>query len=291
MRTVRLSLVGATILAMLGGLGSAVLAQEAEAPDATSELLFELAVPRSALPDDLTALEAGGWTLEAGIDVSGEPQASQANESMRNRAIMVTSGTFLIEPTTEALLWRTPGATPEVTPAGAAVTLGPGAAIYLSSVSADEIDPERYLRVANPGTEDATGFTFHAHEGSMGSPSGGFPTGLRWGTWPGRLTAVLNDLDWTTADEAIFRLTRHGGDPGVAIESPAAPATRVYFVESGAVQQVKSRPDGESTALWGAGTHGKLMSGEDVEQTLTVVGGAAASFLELVAIPRSTTSE
>ena len=292
MRTfLRLHLVGATILAMLAGSGSAVLAQQAETPEVTSELLFELAIPRSALPDDFTALEGGTWTLEAGTDVTGEPQASQANESMRNRAFLVTSGSLLIEPTTEALLWRTPDTTPVVTPANVDVTLGPGEAIYLPAVSANEIDPLRYLRVANPGTEDATGFTFHAHEGSMGDSFGGFPTGLRWGTWTGRLTAVLNDSDWTSADEAVFRLTRHDSDPGGVIESPAASATRAYFVESGTVQQVRSRPDGESTALWGAGANGKLMSGEDIEQTLTAVGDEAALFLELAAIPRSTTSE
>ncbi len=254
---------------------------------ATSELLFELSVPRWALPDDVTALEAGGWILEAGTDVTGEPQASQANESMRNRAIMVTSGTFLVEPTTAALLWRAPGSTPEVTPAGQAVTLHPGEAIYLPAVPADEIDPERYLRVANPGAEDATGLTFHVHEGPTSSPFGGFPSGLRWGTWRGDLVGLLsaNATEWTAADEALFRLTRHRGDRGATIESSPAPATAVYLIESGTVEFTMSGSHGEFTEVWRAGNKVSPLAVDGVKQTLTVVGDEAASFLELVAMP------
>ncbi len=265
-----------------------------ESPEAesTSELLFELSVPRWALPADLTALEAGDWNLEAGTDVTGEPQASQANESMRNRAMMVTSGSFLVEPTTDALLWRAPGSTPEVRPAGEAVTLQPGEAIYLPSVPADEVDPERYLRIANPGAVDATGFTFHAHEGSTGSRFGGFPSGLQWKTWPGDLV-VLQPFatDWTAADEALFRLTRHHADPGATIASSASPATSVYLIESGALEYTGPGPGGETTTVWKAGTEGSYWAIEGIEQTLTVMGDEGASFLELLAIPESSATE
>ena len=260
-----------------------------EAPEATSEMLFELSVPRWALPDDLTALEAGGWVLEAGTDVTGERQASQGNESMRTRAIMVTSGAFLIEPTTDALLWRTPGTTPTVTPAGEAVTLRPGEAIYLPAVPTDEVDPERYLRLANPGAEDATGVTFHAHEGPRAF--GGFPSGLRQDTWRGELLNLPNPSEWIAADEVLFRLTRQSAGPGTTIAPPTTPATAVYLVESGIMERSLSGPGVELSVVWKAGHTGSNLAAEGVEQTLAVVSEEAASFLELVAIPRSSVSE
>ena len=267
-------------------------AQGTGMPAATGESSFELAIPRWALPDDPTALEAGDWTLEAGTDVTGEPQASQANESMRNRAFMVTSGSFLIEPTTEALLWRAPGAAPEITPAGEAVTLQPGEAIYLPAVRADDIDPERYLRLANPGPDDATGVTLHVHEGPIGEPFGGFPPGLRWQTWPGDLVVLPPfATDWTSADEALFRLTHHRADPGTTIESPVAPATTIYMIESGALEQITSGSGGEYRTVWRTGGKYSFQAAEGVEQTLTVAGDEPASFLELVAMPRGSISE
>lgn len=296
------------ILALFGGfliagtltaprIDDAMPAAMPESPEAEAVvgILFELAVPRWALPDDPTALEAGGWTLVAGTDVSSMPPASQANESMRNRAFMVTSGAFLIEPTTDALLWRAPGAQPQIAPAAEPVTLQAGEAIYLPAVRADEIDPERYLRIANPGSEDATGVTFHVHEGSTGAPFGGFPSGLRWKTWFGDLVGLGPiTTDWTTADEALFRLTRHRVDAGSlidSVESTTVPATTIYLMESGALEQIVSGPGGEFGSVWRPRTQYSFQAAENLEQTLTAAGDEPTSFLELVAIPRASTSE
>lgn len=258
---------------------------EAEALEVSSELIYELSLPSWALPDDLTTLEAGNWTLEAGIDVTRERHTSQANESMRNRAIVVTSGTFLIEPTSEALLWRGPGMPPEVTPAGEAVTLRPGEAIYLPAVPADEIDAEQYLRIANPGAEDAMGMTFHAHEGPTSGGFGGFPPGLRWRTWRGEPVDLRNATDWLAADEVLFRFRSNRGDPGATITSFAAGATSVYRIESGRVEWMVRGPGGEFSRVWRAGAMGSVSAADGVEQTLTVVGDEVASFLEMTAFP------
>lgn len=291
MRTLRLTLAGSVILALIGGANCITLAQAAEAPEAASEMLFELSVPRWALPDDIAALEVADWTLEAGTDVTGEQHTSQAYETMRNRAIVVTSGTFLIAPTTDALLWPAPGAAPEVTPAGEAVTLRPGEAIFLPAVPADEIDPERYLRVANPGPENAEGFTFHAHQGSARGSLGSLPPGMQWRTWRGETIGLRNAPEWTAADEVLFQMARYRGHPGSRVETPAGGATRVYFVESGAVERTISGPGGEVASVWRAGRQDMLPAVEGVVQALTVAGDEAASFLELAAIPRTSTSE
>ena len=250
--------------------------------EATSEILLEMVVPRWALPDDVSAVEFADWVLEAGADSTGEPEASQANESMRSRAFLVLTGELLIEPTTEALLWRGPGA-PQIAPAGEAATLGPGEVIYLPAVADGDIDDERHLRLANPGADAATGLTFHVHEGSIGDPFGGFPAGLMWESWPGPLTAVMNGSDWSASEEALFRISRHAGGPGSVFEVPIAPATAVYPIEAGAVEHSIA---GEPHRKWTAHIKGQLMAVEGVDQALTVVGDDPASFLELVALPR-----
>ena len=291
MRRLRLTVAGAVTLALLSAASGTTLAEQAETTEATSEVLFGLSVPDWALPGDITHLEVAGWTLGAGTDVAGEPQASQANESMRNRAFMVTSGEFLIEPTTEALVWRAPGATPEVTPSGAAVTLQPGEAIYLPAVAAEGIDPERYLRVANPGAVDSSGVTLHVHEGSTTDRFGGLPSGPRWSTWSGDLIGLRTADEWIAADEVRFQLTRHLGDPGATIAPSVASATPIYLIESGTVERTISGPADEFTDSWRAGAKISFPARDSVEQTLTVVGDEPGSVLELVAVPGLSASQ
>jgi len=147
-------------------------------------------------------------------------------------------------------------------------------------------------RVANPGAYDATGLTFHVHEGPMGGSFGGFPSGLRWRTWSGSLGTLPDATEWTAADAVLFRLTRYGGEPGAAIEwSDPAPAMTMYLMESGAVERMISGPGGEFISVWRSGSKGSRPTADDVEQTLTAVGDEPASFLELVAIPRSSASD
>lgn len=263
---------------------------DAEAASVRSEVLFELAVPSAALPEDFQGIVIEDLTLAAGTDTTGERTTSQANESMRNRSFIVTSGVFVIEPTTEALLWRSLDATPEATAAGEAVTLRPGEAVYLPAVPADEVDPDKHLRVTNPGSEDATAWSFHAHQAS-GSAFGGFPSGLTASHWCRTCPAgVRNPSDWLTGGDVLFRLTRHVVDPGAELTLPTAPASAIYFVEAGTVRHALSGPGGSHTNLRPAGGELALIAYEGVEQLLTVEGDEPASILELAATPSVATA-
>jgi hypothetical protein len=149
------------------------------------ETLVELAAPGWALPANPIGLLAGDWQLVAGTDVARGPYVSQANEAMRSVAIVVTSGPFFTEPKTDAVHWPDLAGAPELTPAAEAVTLVARAAIYLPAIEADQVDPEKRLRIADPGSGDATAWAVHVHE-DTGHGFGGLPSGLRFGRWLGK---------------------------------------------------------------------------------------------------------
>jgi hypothetical protein len=251
--------------------------------EVTNETLFELTIPSAALPDDFAYFVVEDLTLAADTVSIDDYRTSQANESMRGRAFLVESGEFLFEPTTDALLWPGSGQAPQVAPAGEAVTVRPGEAIFLPAMADTEVDGENYLRIANPGSEDATARSFHTCDLT---PFGGLASGLSIGDWDeggyfGHLKEPFAGVD------VLFRLTRWSGGPGAALPLVDPPAVAHYFVESGTLERTVSRPGGEFTDEWRTGKDFFPPLFGEVEQTLAVMGDDTASVLVLVAIPMS----
>ena len=290
MRTLRLSLVGAVILALLGGLGGTVIAQT-EGEDASEgvaqETLFELLIPSEALPEDFLRLIVEQWTLAAGSDSSDGLANSASNKAFRGRAIVVDSGELLIEPVVDALVWRSDGTEAETVLAGEAVTVAAGDAIFLPAIPDAEVDAEAMLRLANPGSEDATALSFHTRQAS--GTFTGYPPGLTLGDWDmGFAPQSMEPFDDV---DVLFRLTRITGGPGAPIPLPDAPAIALYYVEEGDLELTTSGPRGEFVFEWPAGRNGNLTRNEGIEETLDIMGDAPASVLELAAIPQPSTAE
>ena len=102
--------------------------------EAMSDVVWELLIPSEAVPDDFVKLVVEDWTLEPGIDTSGEFASVLGNEALRGRGLVIESGDVAITPATEAMLWRGAQGDPTSSPAGEPVRLGSGDAIYLRSL-------------------------------------------------------------------------------------------------------------------------------------------------------------
>jgi len=282
-RAIKTTTISILALGLLAGSVVGAAAQSEEA--VTGETLFELTVPSEALPEAAPGFIVEDLTVVAGADVSeGDDRTSQANEAMRARALLVESGELLVEPTTDALLWREEGVAPEVARGGVAVRLTPGEAIFLPSMPDAEVDSEKHMRIANPGSEDAMVRSFHAHAGAQSF--GGFPEGISRGDgWFGK-GGYPRGISFDGVD-VLFRLTRWTGEPGAALPLVGHPALAMYYVESGTLEETTARgPDGTVTDEWMAERHYVLPMVEGVERSLLVAGEDVASVLELVAIPQ-----
>lgn len=285
MRTLRAVLVGTTVVVLLGGLGSGGIAQteQTDAGPASTETLFELTVPSEALPDDIMSFKVGDLTVVAGADASdGDDSASQANESMRARGLLVKRGELIVEPTSDTLVWRVAGGRPEVATDGEAVTLTAGEAIFLPAIPQAETDTEKYLRIANPGSEEALVLSFHAHSGDQ--HFGGYPQGVSRASVH-TTAGYPRGISFEGVD-VLFRLMRLTGEPGAAVPLPSGPALAIFIVESGILKETTIDSDGEATdRTWGVGIGHVMPIVEGRERSLVVAGDDAASALELVAIP------
>jgi hypothetical protein len=291
MRTLRLSLAGTVILALLGGMGSSAIAQaeEAELETATIEVIWELPVPSEALPDDFVKLVIEDWTLAPSTDTAESTASVLGNEALRGRGLVIETGELSVTPATEAMLWRGTTGDPQMSPAGEPVTLAVGDAIFLPAVPDDEVDRDAPIVIVNAGAGAATARSFHTHQ--SGGSYLGFPTGLTLGEWN-----MASDFQAATREalngvDVVFRLTRTTGQPGAIVPIVAAPAIGLYFVAEGELEQVSSGPGGEITSKWPAGKNGLVPRTEGVEQTLHVVGDQAATVLEFAAIPQRLASD
>lgn len=290
MRTLRLSLVGTAILVLLGGAGGTALAQDDASgeTEAMSEVVWELAIPNEALPDDFVKLVMEDWTLDPGIDTSGELTSVLGNEALRGRGLVIESGEVDVIPATEAMLWPGAKGDPETVPAGEMVRLGVGDAIYLPAIPDADVDNEVPMAFVNPGTEPATARSFHLHQN--GGSFYGYLPGIALGPWD-----MAGGFDATTREaidgvDIVLRLTRMTGAPGALMPAAAAPAFGLYYVEDGHIERVASGPGGEFVFDWPAGTNGLLSRTEEVEASLRVAGDGEATLFEFAAIPQGTTS-
>lgn len=286
MHAKRVPAAGVATVLLLGVVGGGSVSAQSEGAantEATGETLFELTVPSDALPDDIMWFNVGDLTVLAGADASeGDDSASEANESMLAMGLLVERGELLVEPTSSSLVWREFGAAPEVAADGEAVTLLPGEAIFLPAIPEAEVDPEKYLRIANPGPEDALVHTFHAHSGDQ--HFGGFPQGV---SRAGHIVTAgyPRGVSFDGVD-VLFRLTLWTGEPGAAVPLASGPALAIYFLESGTLDETTSDPDGGTTSTWLPGMGRVMPIVEGQERSLAVSGDEAASFVEFVAIPQ-----
>ena len=166
-----------------------------------------------------------------------------------------------------------------------AVTLGPGDAIFLPAIPADEVDEEAVLRVANPGSQEATAYTFHKHD-LDGGPWLGFPDGVTLDGWDYALG--LAPWDPFNGTDVHVRLSRLTGEPGTMIPVPEPPGVGLYYVESGVLDQVTAGPEREFTTAWRSRHNGSITSTENLEKTLEITGDGPASLLALAVVPVST---
>lgn len=291
MSTLKRFLAGTATLALLGGMGGSVIAQaeEADLETATEEVLWELSVPSEALPDDFVKLVIEDWTIAPGTDTTGSTASVLGNEALRGRGLVIETGKLIITPATEAMLWRGTTGGPRMSPAGEPVTLAVDDAIFLPAVPDDEVDADAPIIIVNSGADAATARSFHTHQ--SGGSFLGYLTGLTLGDWD-----MAGDFQAATREalngvDVDFRLTRTTGQPGTVIPIVAAPATGLYFVVEGELEQVSSGPGGEVTSKWSAGKNGLVPRTEGVEQSLRVVGDQAATVLEFAAIPRDAASD
>lgn len=281
MRTLRLSLAGTMIAMLLSGLGGAAVAQDDPVTvDAVSETAWELPIPVDALPTEFVKLVVEEWTLAPGTDTTGDRASVLGNEALRGRGLVVEGGEWLVTPATDALLWQGTVGEPGTTPAGEAVTLVAGDAIFLPAVPDEAVEPEAPIGIANPGAEEATALAFHTHQ--EGGSFYGFPQGLTLGDWD---MAAPFDPDAITAFDGvgiILRLSRVSGDPGATVPIPDAPTVAVYFIESGLLEQVISGPKGDFLWTYEVGRNLLPQHGWPV----TIAGDGPASVLVLAAIPQ-----
>ena len=136
MRTLRMSMVAALTLALLGSPVGTALAQgdQAGEADVSAEVVWELSIPGSALPDDFVKLVMEDWSLAPGTDTSDARASVLGNEANRGRGLIVESGELVIAPATDALLWRDATGDAETSPAGEPMTLGVGDAMFLPAI-------------------------------------------------------------------------------------------------------------------------------------------------------------
>jgi hypothetical protein len=291
MRTLRLSLVATVILTLLGGTGGIALGQVdgSSETEAMSDVVWELAIPSEAIPDDFVKLVMEDWTLDPGIDTGGESVSVLGNEALRGRGLVIESGEVEITPATEAMVWRGTQGDPELSVAGEPVRLGIGDAIYLPAIPDADVDKEAPMAFVNPGSEPATARSFHLHQN--GGSFYGYLPGITLGPWD-----MAGGFDTTTREamngvDILLRLTRMTGAPGASMPAVAAPAFGLYFVEDGHVEQVTSGPGGEWVYDWPAGQNGLLPRAEGVEASLRVTGDGEATLFEFAAIPQGTASD
>lgn len=291
MRMLQSSLAGTTILVLLGVASGLALAQDDASgeTEAMSNVVWELAIPGEALPDDFVKLVMEDWTLDPGIDTSGAFASVLGNEALRGRGLVIESGEVEITPATEAMLWRGAAGDPASSPAGETVRLGVGDAIYLPAIPDADVDKEVPMAFVNPGTEPATARSFHLHQN--GGSFYGYLPGITLGPWD-----MAGSFDATTREamngvDILFRLTRTTGEPGALMPIADAPAFGLYFVEDGHVEQVTSGPGGEFVFDWPAGRNGLLSRTEKTDASLRVAGDGEATLFEFAAIPQGTASD
>lgn len=229
MRWDRMSVAGVVSLAFVA---AAAIPGAAQDDAVNEEVLFEIVVPASAVPDPFNALYFEAETIDPGVD----GDISARVENMRGRTLYVDAGELVLAPMTDAYLWRQEaalGGDPQQVPAGDSVRLTAGDLILLPAVPADELDLEGVIPIANPGAETAVTYGFHLCDG------GGAPT------WPAGMTPIEPAGGIRIAgdraaplgtEDAVVRLTRSVVEPGATVALDENATFGLYRLESGTLE-------------------------------------------------------
>jgi hypothetical protein len=240
-----------------------------ESGDLARETLFGLTIPHEMLPDRLEHVRVGRYVWAAGADSLIDP----TDPSWQGRAILVESGELLVTPAIDGLMWHGGGGPAEIAPALEADSLSTGEAIYLPPMGASTTGKTGMLRIANPGSEDATALTLQ-----MGPsiPMSGLPAGLTTDAWHTRLVWT-EAMDSIGGHDALIRASRISAGPGSSMSMPEGAVVAFYHVEEGEAGYLV----GDSPLPWARG-HG-IVSLPD--EAVVVTGAGPAILLELTVGP------
>lgn len=228
MRKTRMCLVGVVSLVLLTG---AVVPAAGHEARVTEDVLFEVVLPASALPDPFRNLYFEAETLAPGLD----GVISARVENMRGRTIYVDAGELVIEPMADALLWRQEaaiGGEPEAVRAGESVALTAGELILLPAIPWGEFDPEAVIPIANPGSEPTVTYGFHLCSGG-GAPR--WPEGMVPIVPAGGVVTSAGPLAPLASGEAVVRLTRKTLEPGATTGFDEQALFSLHRLESGSI--------------------------------------------------------
>jgi hypothetical protein len=237
--------VAAALLLFAGG-GFVAVGQDGPA---TEDVLFEIVVPARAVPDSLRALYFEAQTIGPGALGIVDADA----ENMTGRAIYVDSGGLLVEPLTDAFIWRqeaTYGADPEDVVAGTPLHLAAGDLILLPTIPDTDSVGDAVLRIANPGTEMAVIYGFHLCGGG-GSPT--WPDGMGHIPPAGGVSVGAASLAPLKTEGAVIRLSRTMMGPGTAMAVKEEVLFGLYRLESGIIDATYTSESGTGTVTWKPG--------------------------------------
>jgi len=144
MRTLRLSLVGAAILMMLGGVAAGVMAESEVDEGVTVEVLSDVGVvPLDAFPEDADHVAYARLSVQPGLSGevgSGQPQEYSSLEYVDEGASIATSAE-------RSRIWRADGTIEDI-PAGVASSAGAGDTLLSydgAAAMAFENGPDEYV--------------------------------------------------------------------------------------------------------------------------------------------------
>jgi hypothetical protein len=265
---------GVAIVVCLALGGVPVAGQDASPHGMTSQVLYQITVPATAMPVGLVKIPVDQWTVDPGVDT----MTQLGNEAMRGRGCLVRSGTFVVRPATDSLVWRAAdavGGRSTVAPAGEPVTLETGDVLLLPAIPDDQVDPAAEVGLANPGDTEAVVFCFHMHQ--PGGQFSGWPDGFE--STVGVTHSHARDMELTATGDAVLRLTQLTAPAGSAISLPKDAAYAFYIADQGKIASSAGGP----TFMLGSGT--VLRAESDPPTQVNVVGDSPAVILELAVIP------
>ena len=251
----------------LGGLPA--MAQEESPAVGQGEVLYEITVPETAIPDALGKVVVEEWTVAPGTDVT----IAYDNEGILGRGMIVESGQLEVTPAYDALLWTgeaAQGGSPVIIPAGEPVSLAVGDVLLLPAIPREQLDPTREVRIGNAAATDAEVFAFHMH---WWESFPGWPAGIR--STPGITFWGAAELGRVQAGDTTFRLTRLTAPPGSTLPFPSDAAFFFDYLESGAI--------GTEQRTWSVAGTGAAAT--EADPPLAVTGDGPAAVLELAVIP------
>lgn len=240
--------------------------------------LYDIVVPPTMMPDNLSKMVASFWIIDPGVDATIE----QENEAIRGRAMYLASGSLDVSPAVDAPFWKADvanGGDPVVIPAGEAAHLEAGDVFLLPAVPKADLDPAGVVRIVNPGDVEARVFALHLHE-AMGQFFG-WPDGIR-DVGPESEVSDTKKTAEMRLHPMVLRLSEITAVPDTVIPQVEEAEFVGYFVLDGSLMYEGLGGGGATWHNpWPAGQGGWIISLPNVTHTVTVMGDGPARFYEL----------